>query len=191
MCSPRYFLNDCETSTDFFSLFCHYTNTHSNRFYWILYLIFFVLLPINAPLEYWDDSIQAALFVTFSLRYLIVLNISWLITSAHFIWGLDKKHKPSDSNMIFLVTKSYWPQYHYLLPFDYQTGEFGNYGKLLFISIHICVRLLPKLDSECDLMTLLINIRYGCAIGPVYWRLHFIWKEKKNMKERRKKSCIE
>lgn len=86
-------------------------------------------MPINAPLEYWDDSIQAALFVAFSLRYLIVLNISWLITSAHFIWGLDKKHKPSDSNMIFLVTKSYWPQYHYLLPFDYQTGEFGNYGK--------------------------------------------------------------
>lgn len=104
-----------------------------NRFYWILYLIFFVLLPINAPLEYWDDSIQAALFVAFSLRYLIVLNISWLITSAHFIWGLDKKHKPSDSNMIFLVTKSYWPQYHYLLPFDYQTGEFGNYGMKTFL----------------------------------------------------------
>lgn len=88
------------------------------------------MLPINAPLEYWDDSIQAALFVAFSLRYLIVLNVSWLITSAHFIWGLDKKHKPSDSNMIFLVTRSYWPQYHHLLPFDYQTGEFGNYGKI-------------------------------------------------------------
>lgn len=113
------------------------------RFYWILYLIFFVLLPINAPLEYWDDSIQAALFVAFSLRYLIVLNVSWLITSAHIIWGLDKKHKPSDSNMIFLVTKSYWPQYHYLLPFDYQTGEFGNYGKhltrfYLFIYLSEC-----------------------------------------------------
>lgn len=103
--------------------------SQNHRFYWILYIIFFVLLPINAPLEYWDDSVQAALFVAFSLRYLIVLNVSWLITSAHYIWGLDKKHKPSDSNMIFLVTKSYWPQYHYLLPFDYQTGEFGNYGE--------------------------------------------------------------
>lgn len=99
-----------------------------HRFYWILYLICFVLLPINAPLEYWDDSVQAAIFVVFSLRYLIVLNVAWMVQSAHFIWGLDKKHKPSDSNMIFLVTKSYWPQYHYLLPFDYQTGEFGNYG---------------------------------------------------------------
>lgn len=101
----------------------------SCRFYWILYIIFFVLLPINAPLEYWGDSVQAAIFVVFSLRYLIVLNVAWLITSSHLIWGLDKKHKPSDSNMIFLVTKSYWPQYHYLLPFDYQSDEYGSYGK--------------------------------------------------------------
>lgn len=99
------------------------------RFYWFLYPILFVLLPINAPLEYWGDTVQAAIFVAFSLRYLIVLNVSWLINSAHFVWGLDKNHKQSDSNMVFLVTKSYWPQYHYLLPFDYQSGEFGSYGK--------------------------------------------------------------
>lgn len=100
------------------------------RFYWILYFIFFILLPINAPLEYWDDTISAALFVTFSLRYLIILNITWLVNSAHFLWGLDAQAKPSDSNLIFIITKSYWPLYHYLLPFDYQTGEFGSYGKL-------------------------------------------------------------
>lgn len=75
------------------------------RFYWLLYLVLFVLLPINAPLEYWDDSVQAAIFVAFSLRYIIVINIAWLINSAHFIWGLDKNHKQSDSNMVFIVTK--------------------------------------------------------------------------------------
>lgn len=92
-------------------------------------MIFCVLLPINAPLEYWNDTVPAAVFVVFSLRYLVVLNVCWLINSSHFIWGLDKNHKPSDSNMIFLVTKSYWPYYHYLLPSDYQSGEFGDYGK--------------------------------------------------------------
>lgn len=137
-----------------------------SRFYWILYLIFFVLLPINAPLEYWDDSIQAALFVAFSLRYLIVLNVSWLITSAHFIWGLDKKHKPSDSNMIFLVTKSYWPQYHYLLPFDYQTGEFGNYGTQEFFSfvyltfsVCICVACVFCLLFSFILLRILTHLK--------------------------------
>lgn len=99
------------------------------RFYWILYLVCFVLLPINAPLEYWDDTVQAALFVAFSLRYIIVINIAWLVNSAHLLWGLNKDVKQSDSNLIFIITKSYWPQYHYLVPWDYQTGEFGNYGK--------------------------------------------------------------
>jgi stearoyl-CoA desaturase (delta-9 desaturase) len=34
-----------------------------------------------------------------------------------------------DSNLAFILTRSYWPQYHYMLPWDYQTGEFGNYAK--------------------------------------------------------------
>ncbi|XP_050084727.1 acyl-CoA Delta-9 desaturase [Anopheles aquasalis] len=120
------------------------------RFYWFLYPILFVLLPINAPLEYWGDTVQAAIFVAFSLRYLIVLNVSWLINSAHFVWGLDKNHKQSDSNMVFLVTKSYWPQYHYLLPFDYQSGEFGSYGSgctTAFIRIFAAVGMATKLQT--------------------------------------------
>lgn len=120
------------------------------RFYWLLYLVLFVLLPINAPLEYWDDSVQAAIFVAFSLRYIIVINIAWLINSAHFIWGLDKNHKQSDSNMVFIVTKSYWPQYHYLLPFDYQSGEFGNYGKGSSTAL---VRVFAALGWAQDLKT--------------------------------------
>lgn len=75
------------------------------RFYWILYLVLFTLLPINAPLEYWNDTVPAAIFVVFSMRYLLVINIAWLVNSAHFIWGLDKNTKQSDSNMVFIVTK--------------------------------------------------------------------------------------
>lgn len=120
------------------------------RFYWLLYPILFVLLPINAPLEYWGDTVQAAIFVAFSLRYLVVLNVAWLINSAHLIWGLDKNHKQSDSNMVFVVTKSYWPQYHYLLPFDYQSGEFGTYGSgctTAFIRVCAAMGMATKLQT--------------------------------------------
>jgi stearoyl-CoA desaturase (Delta-9 desaturase) len=75
------------------------------RFYWILYIVLFTLLPINAPLEYWNDTVPAAIFVVFSMRYLITITFAWLIPSAHFIWGLDKNQKQSDSNMVFIVTK--------------------------------------------------------------------------------------
>ncbi|XP_054736898.1 acyl-CoA Delta-9 desaturase [Anastrepha obliqua] len=121
------------------------------KYYWVLYFFLHVLLPVNAPLEYWGDSIAASIFVTFSLRYLIVLNVCWLINSAHFIWGLDKNFKPSDSNSVFFITKSYWPQYHYLLPNDYQSGEFGDYGTDFTTAI---IRVFAALDMASDLRTI-------------------------------------
>lgn len=121
------------------------------RYYWVLYFFLHVLLPINTPLEYWGDSIVAAIFVAFSLRYLIVLNVCWLINSAHFIWGLDKSFKPSDSNMVFFITKSYWPHYHYLLPNDYQSGEFGDYAQDLITAF---IRVFAALDMATDLQTI-------------------------------------
>ena len=36
---------------------------------------------------------------------------------------------PVDDNTIFLLNKSYWPNYHYLLPWDYKCGEFGTYNR--------------------------------------------------------------
>lgn len=36
---------------------------------------------------------------------------------------------PADDNTIFLIHKSYWPNYHYLLPWDYKCGEFGSYER--------------------------------------------------------------
>lgn len=36
---------------------------------------------------------------------------------------------PVDDNSIFLLNKSYWPNYHYLLPWDWKTGEYGGYDR--------------------------------------------------------------
>ncbi|XP_054083378.1 acyl-CoA Delta-9 desaturase [Zeugodacus cucurbitae] len=121
------------------------------KYYWVLYFFLHVLLPVNAPLEYWGDSIASATFVAFSLRYLIVLNVCWLINSAHFIWGLDKNFKASDSNSVFFITKSYWPQYHYLLPNDYQSGEFGDYSNDFITAM---IRVFAALDLAMDLRTI-------------------------------------
>ncbi|XP_077287376.1 acyl-CoA Delta-9 desaturase [Arctopsyche grandis] len=99
------------------------------RFYWILYPIIFLLLPINAPVDYWGDSIMNSVFIMGFLRYALVINGSWLINSASIVWGLNPEDKnPAESNLVFVLNKSYWPQYHYLLPWDYKCGEFGSYG---------------------------------------------------------------
>ncbi|KAJ8730847.1 hypothetical protein PYW08_002260 [Mythimna loreyi] len=98
------------------------------RLYWGLYAVLFLLLPLNAPLEYWDDSVLSSVFVIGFLRYLVVLHASWLIESAICVWGLRPGEKsPPDSNAVFILNKTFWPHYHYLVPYDYKSGEYGTY----------------------------------------------------------------
>ncbi|XP_008550317.1 acyl-CoA Delta-9 desaturase [Microplitis demolitor] len=100
------------------------------KFYWPLFLIFGILLPINAPAEYWGESIANSVLVLGFLRFAVLSNMTWLIHSGILIWGLKPHEKyPPDDNMVFLITKSYWINYHYLLPWDWKCGEYGSYDK--------------------------------------------------------------
>lgn len=63
------------------------------RFYWLLYGVLFLLLPLNAPLEYWGDSVLSTLFVIGFVRYGAVLHAAWLVESAICVWGLKPGEK--------------------------------------------------------------------------------------------------
>ncbi|KAH8278773.1 hypothetical protein KR018_009296 [Drosophila ironensis] len=121
------------------------------RYYVLLYIFVNILLSVNTPFQYFGDTLVASMFVGFWLRSLIVINLGNLVNSSHFIWALHKGFKPSDSNSIFVITKSYWPQYHYLLPQDYQSGEFGDYAKGIGSAM---IRVFAALDLATDLKTI-------------------------------------
>lgn len=122
-----------------------------NKLYWVLYAIIFLLLPLNAPLEYWDDSVLSAVFVIGLLRYGIVLHASWLVESALCVWGLRPGEKcPPDSNSVFLLSMSFWPHYHYLVPYDYKYGEFGTYDSGCATAF---IRVWAALGLATDLKT--------------------------------------
>ncbi|XP_017091838.2 acyl-CoA Delta-9 desaturase [Drosophila bipectinata] len=120
------------------------------RFYVLLYIFVNILLSVNTPFQYFGDSLTASMFVGFWLRSLIVINVGNLVNSSHFIWSLHKGFKAADSNSIFLITKSYWPQFHYLLPRDYQSGEFGDYATGIGSAM---IRVFAALDWAKDLKT--------------------------------------
>ncbi|CAK1540460.1 unnamed protein product [Leptosia nina] len=121
------------------------------RFYWVLYGVLFILLPLNAPLEYWDDSIMSSIFVIGFLRYCLVLHASWLIESGVALWGLKEGEKyPPDSNVVFLLNRTFWPHYHYIYPQDYKSGEYGSYGSgcsTAFIKIYAATGLATHLST--------------------------------------------
>ncbi|CAH2076295.1 unnamed protein product, partial [Iphiclides podalirius] len=122
------------------------------NFYWLLYGVLFLLLPLNAPLEYWDDSVVSAVFVIGFLRYALVLHASWLVESGFCIWGLAPGDKyPSDSNLVFFLNRSFWPHYHYLNPCDYKSGEYGTYDSGCSTAF---IRVWAALGLAKDLRTL-------------------------------------
>lgn len=58
------------------------------KFYVVLFVILFLLLPVNAPAEYWGENLIASFVVVGWLRYALVLHSSYLIHSGSRIWGI-------------------------------------------------------------------------------------------------------
>lgn len=93
------------------------------RFYIPLFIIFGLLLPINAPAEYWGESIVTSFFVIGFLRLAVLLNISWLINSATHIWSLkpqDKLKSIFDTYSLLFKLFVHRPQNHGTVVIDRQ-----------------------------------------------------------------------
>ncbi|XP_029161007.1 acyl-CoA Delta(11) desaturase [Nylanderia fulva] len=97
------------------------------KLYWIFFIIGF-LLPINVPSEYFDESLANCFLIIGTARLMVTTHISWLVNSALLVWGLERGAKyPVDDNSVFFLSKSYWVNYHYQLPWDWKSDEFGTY----------------------------------------------------------------
>ncbi|KAF6213357.1 hypothetical protein GE061_011076 [Apolygus lucorum] len=100
---------------------------YQHWFFWFVMPIWGLLLPVNLGMTM-GDTLTNSLFVLGFLRLVILLHMSWAVHSAFLVWGLDPKDRKSGETwLVFFITKSLWPQYHYLLPWDYKSGEFGTY----------------------------------------------------------------
>jgi stearoyl-CoA desaturase (delta-9 desaturase) len=75
-----------------------------------------------------------------------------------------------NSNIVFFLTKSYWPDYHYMIPWDYKTGEYGNYGEGYTTTlIRIWAAMgwatgLRTLDTTCVRNALLTATKTGTSV---------------------------
>lgn len=48
---------------------------------------------MNAPAEYWGESIVNSLFILGFFRLLVTTHITWLVNSAMLIWGMESGSK--------------------------------------------------------------------------------------------------
>jgi len=98
------------------------------RLYWLLAPLL-LMVTVFLPSELWDESLLCSIFIVGFFRVTVSLHYSWILNAATIIWGLEPLNKYSiQTNLVFVINKSLWPQYHYTLPWDYQCGEYGNYN---------------------------------------------------------------
>lgn len=99
------------------------------KLYWLLAPLF-VVVTVCLPTILWDESLYNSVLIAGFARVTFSLYCSWMMNAATLVWGLEPLNKYSiQTNLVFVVNKSLWPQYHYTLPWDYQCGEYGNYNK--------------------------------------------------------------
>jgi len=57
------------------------------RFYLPLILLLCFALPAIVPWYFWGESLKTAFFCASIFRYILTLNVTWLVNSAAHIWG--------------------------------------------------------------------------------------------------------
>ncbi|KAF2899082.1 hypothetical protein ILUMI_07093 [Ignelater luminosus] len=121
------------------------------NYYWLLCLSLLAFTSLYIPCCLWNESLLSAVFVAGCLRFGVNLHLTWLIHSATTLFALKKGESyPADTNLVFLWDKTYWLHYHYLTPWDYQTGEYGNYGD---DQISALIRVFVALEFASNLRT--------------------------------------
>nr|XP_022919352.1 acyl-CoA desaturase 1 [Onthophagus taurus] len=121
------------------------------KYYWIMYPILALLLPINAPAEYWGEGLINSFIIIGVIRYLIGCHLSSFIETSAKLNICEPIEKNNDKALLNIIENHKWATYHYLAPWDYQSGEFGYYGNDIFSK---CIRVCENFGLAEGLKTL-------------------------------------
>uniref|UniRef100_A0A1B0B1J9 Fatty acid desaturase domain-containing protein n=1 Tax=Glossina palpalis gambiensis TaxID=67801 RepID=A0A1B0B1J9_9MUSC len=101
------------------------------RWFIPLFAICSIGLPALIPWYQWDECLWRSFWINFNMRFCCTLNVAFFVNSVAHMWGrkpYDKNISPVESPMVsFLALGEGWHNYHHVFPWDYKTGEFGNY----------------------------------------------------------------
>lgn len=101
------------------------------RYYKILMPIFCFILPTIIPPLCWGESYSNAYFICANMRYVLTLNVTWLVNSAAHLIGnkpYDKFINPAENRGVAIAAFGEgWHNYHHVFPWDYKTAELGDY----------------------------------------------------------------
>ena len=99
------------------------------RYYLPLVATFCFIVPTMVPVFLFGESVWNAFFVAAILRYVFLLNMTWLVNSAAHMWGnrpYDHTINPSENMLVTVgAIGEGFHNYHHTFPWDYAASEFG------------------------------------------------------------------
>ncbi|KAJ8921482.1 hypothetical protein NQ315_003100 [Exocentrus adspersus] len=100
------------------------------EYYKPLYAVFAIALPVAIPVYFWNENYVNSFFISYMLRYIVVLHATWLVNSAAHLYGtkpFDKFILPVESKFVaFISIGEGWHNYHHSFPWDYRAAELGS-----------------------------------------------------------------
>lgn len=113
-------------------------------YYWAIYLIFAMLIPIAVPVFYWNETWWNSFLISFVSRYVITLHCTWFVNSTAHMFGA----KPYNNTIMavenpivsFGTFGEGYHNYHHTFPWDYRASE-------LAYSFNLTKRFIEKMES--------------------------------------------
>lgn len=101
------------------------------KFYVPLFALLAIGMPVLVPYYYWSEDLWISFWVCFNLRFTVTLNIAFFVNSVAHMYGsrpYDKNISPVENLPVAIAALGEgWHNYHHVFPYDYKTGELGDY----------------------------------------------------------------
>ncbi|GAB0096568.1 Acyl-CoA desaturase [Sergentomyia squamirostris] len=101
------------------------------KLYVPLFALLAIAMPVFVPWYFWQEDLWISFWTMFNLRFCTTLNIAFFVNSAAHMWGqrpYDKSINPAENLAVALAALGEgWHNYHHVFPWDYKTGELGEY----------------------------------------------------------------
>ncbi|KAH8409742.1 hypothetical protein KR222_003685 [Zaprionus bogoriensis] len=116
------------------------------KYYIPLFALCSIIMPVMVPWYFWQEDLWMSFWINFNMRFTWTLNVAFFVNSVAHMYGnkpYDKNITPVEAPIVsFLAMGEGWHNYHHVFPWDYKTGEFGNYTlNVTTAFIDFCARI--------------------------------------------------
>ncbi|KAL0831993.1 hypothetical protein ABMA28_001493 [Loxostege sticticalis] len=101
------------------------------KYYYHLYILFAILIPVAVPVYYFNEPWLESFLVAYMARYILSLHGTWTVNSLAHLYGTrpyDKNLQPVESWFVSLLSQGEgWHNYHHAFPWDYKAAELSTH----------------------------------------------------------------